>query len=258
MPSWSGRSVAIRFLAAVCIVAVASGSASFLSETNGITTHAESLLLTATPAPSTPDLEGTIAAMQTRIARLETAVAVETSPTPEPGATRSADATATPIADVTVPTSTVTLTDDYELYGSIGDGWSLTVGIFEDKLNFEIVRTETPSSISPSYRREPAGQWLVVVFRISVIDSAYSPFPFEDFVLQDSAGRVYDPNLRASNSWSVEHGDMSLDFEDWWRETSFDDPEVEHTAGLVFDVPVDAEGFLLRTTDGVLAIELDR
>ena len=48
---------------------------------------------------------------------------------------------------------------------------------------------------------------------------------------------------------------MQLAFEDWWRETTLTEPEVHHTVGIVFDVPCDVHGVLLRTTDGVLAIE---
>lgn len=134
-----------------------------------------------------------------------------------------------------------------EFVGTSGEAF--TIGPSYNQAAFKVIAVEPLPAISTSYVAQPQGQWVVLLLDVrsgkeygSVID-----FPWEAFVLQDSAGRVYEWTSGATNAYIVEHGGYDLNSvfrQEWVR------------VGIVYDVPQDAGGFVVRNATGQFLITI--
>lgn len=116
-----------------------------------------------------------------------------------------------------------------------------------DGLTMTVTGTDSSRSIGESETRA-AGTYLVVYVTVEAEESG--PFPYEEFVLRDAAGDTYEIDLNATDELLRTGLPDGIDTELEAGETYY--------LAVVFDVPDDADGFLLQTADGSVTVELNR
>ena len=173
----------------------------------------------------------------------------KTAVTPEP----TEEATAEPTEEATAePTEETTAEPTEE---------ATTGGLFEMGDEFEIVirratflititSTETAGSL-PVTGFTADGKYLAIYFSLDREASSAGSFPFESFIVTDSEGNEYEFDEAAT--------DALLKTSDVFPDGVDQDLEEGSTYNLaiVFDVPTDASGFTLESTNGDIEVTLD-
>ncbi len=163
--------------------------------------------------------------------------------------TRTPRPTPTPSPIPTVvrtPTPPPTPTSVPTPSGRVGDRKQLAYG----QWRIEAVGVETRKEIESEgslLTLEADGTYYLVTLRIVNVGPRSQPFPFEEFHLEEQYGATYpsyDFFLFQPEGDAFERGDALI-------------PNNTYTRTLLFDVPPEAEGLTLRSSDGSVAIALE-
>jgi hypothetical protein len=174
-----------------------------------------------TPTPTSADYEATIEALETQVAQLQERVKA-LSEQRTAGSSSAAQAGETPESEAATY--------------NVGD----TVSV--NDWSFAVTDVELAPTVDLSNEQFVARGIFVVVY-LSITNSGNAPqsFPYDEFLVEDSAGRSYGL-----------HTDSTIPFQIYVYDTSlYGDlqPGLPYESVAVFEIPADATGLTLKTED---------
>lgn len=195
--------------------------------------------LTATPATTSgPSEQQQIDALSTQVAALTTRVARLEGER----ASASTRPTLPPLSSSSQPTPTAAreLPSPMAIGEEASDGlWEITVKGTEERDQFQSDKQVLPHGI-----------FIIVQMDVANAGADPQPFPWRDMRIVDATGRIFGPSPDAFLAYQI--------WELGMRPSDDLQPGLTYSYPVVFDIAPDASGLTLTSSDSAFAVKLDR